>query len=144
MDIQRTPLHGPHRETQNKAEQQREYRERERLAFRNLLAALKEVGPTNPRSRCDILRKAAECLRRLGEEQVNLQQQLRVNVAGTDVPQTEAQDVFLLDEDLELLQFYLAAQSEYPGDQGATSGYTSWYGGGASTRRRLRVPEISP
>jgi hypothetical protein len=57
MDIQRTPLHGPHRETQKKAEQQREYRERERLAFRNLLAALKEVGSTNPRSRCDILRK---------------------------------------------------------------------------------------
>jgi len=40
-----------------KANLQRDYRERERLAFRNLLGALNEVERTNARSRREILRR---------------------------------------------------------------------------------------
>lgn len=59
MDNQRTPSHGPYRGPQSldRAEQQRGYRGRERDAFRTLVAALKEVELTNPRSRRDILRR---------------------------------------------------------------------------------------
>ncbi|KAG1846223.1 hypothetical protein DFJ58DRAFT_843543 [Suillus subalutaceus] len=80
---------GPSQGPQNnlKANLQRDYRERERLAFRNLLGALNEVERTNARSRREILRRATECLRRLGQEQVDLQQQLGGtlpnNAAGT-------------------------------------------------------------
>ncbi|KAG2107827.1 hypothetical protein BD769DRAFT_1675414 [Suillus cothurnatus] len=92
-----------------KANLQRDYRERERLAFRNLLGALNEVERTNARSRREILRRATECLRRLGQEQVDLQQQLGIlpnNAAGTGSLQPDA--IILSDEDFEWLQFYLA------------------------------------
>ncbi|KAG1800394.1 uncharacterized protein HD556DRAFT_1305160 [Suillus plorans] len=80
MDNQR-----PSQGSQNRSDLQRDYRERERLAFRRLLGALNEVDRTNPRSRREILRQAAECLRRLGQEQIDLQRQLVFpnNVVGT-------------------------------------------------------------
>jgi hypothetical protein len=52
MDNQR-----PSQVPQNKANLQRDYRERERLAFRNLLGAVNEVERTNARSRREILRR---------------------------------------------------------------------------------------
>lgn len=52
MDNQR-----PSQAPQNKANLQRDYRERERLAFRNLLGAVNEVEPTNAHSRREILRR---------------------------------------------------------------------------------------
>jgi hypothetical protein len=96
MDNEGTSSYALRSEQQNRADQQREYRERERIAFCNLLAALREVELelTNRCPRREVLRKgeyffesllsrakltrekAAECLRRLWEEQVNLQQRL--------------------------------------------------------------------
>ncbi|KAG2751805.1 hypothetical protein P692DRAFT_201803520 [Suillus brevipes Sb2] len=60
MDNQR-----PSQAPQNKANLQRDYRERERLAFRNLLGAVNEVEPTNASSRREILRRADEKQKRL-------------------------------------------------------------------------------
>jgi len=59
MDIQSTQLHGSQRKPQSKdkAVQQREYRGREKNAFHNLKAALKEVEPANPRSRRETLKR---------------------------------------------------------------------------------------
>lgn len=117
MDNQR-----PSQAPQNKADLQRDYRERERLAFRNLLGAVNEVERTNARSRREILRRAAECLRRLGQEQVDLQQQLGM------VPNNAAEALTLSDEDFAWLQSYLA-QLQHPGEQPEGSGGP--YGGGA-------------
>jgi hypothetical protein len=52
MDNQR-----PSQVPQNKANLQRDYRVRERLAFRNLLGAVNEVERTDARFRRDILRR---------------------------------------------------------------------------------------
>ncbi|KAG2069457.1 hypothetical protein BDR04DRAFT_1101550 [Suillus decipiens] len=109
MDNQ-TQLQG----TQNKADLQRDYRQKERLAFRNLLGALNEVERTNARSRREILKRATECLRRLGQEQDDLQKQLEVlpnNATGAGSFQPEA--IILSDEDFWWLQSYLA-QWQHP------------------------------
>ncbi|KAG2052632.1 hypothetical protein BDR06DRAFT_1009264 [Suillus hirtellus] len=104
--------------SQNRSDLQRDYRERERLAFRNLLGALNEVERTDPCSRREILRRAAECLRRLGQEQIDLQRQLGVfpnNVVGTE---SRPEAIILSDEDFEWLQDYLAQWEQ----QGGTGG----------------------
>ncbi|KAG1730674.1 uncharacterized protein EDB91DRAFT_1252533 [Suillus paluster] len=126
MDNQRPPQ-GPHRGLPNKADLQRDYRQRERLAFRNLLGALNEVERTNVRSRSEILRRAAECLRRLEQEQAELQQQLGIVPGNNEIPQPEA-DIMLSDEDVEWLQNYFA-QFEHPGKQPGDAGGP--HGGGA-------------
>ncbi|OJA08557.1 hypothetical protein AZE42_03351 [Rhizopogon vesiculosus] len=110
MDNHRTSPYDPQSRPQNRVESQREYRNKEKLAFHNLQAALKEAELGKPRSRCDTLSKAAKCLRRLGEEQVNLEQQLGVltnNRAGANMPQSKAQEYYMSDEELELLEHWL-------------------------------------
>ncbi|OAX38956.1 hypothetical protein K503DRAFT_782504 [Rhizopogon vinicolor AM-OR11-026] len=96
IDNHRTSPYDPQSRPQNRVESQREYREKEKLAFHNLQAALKEAELAKPRSRCDTLSK--------GEEQINLEQQLEVltnNRAGANMPQSQAQEYYMSDEELE-------------------------------------------
>src|SRR5882757_7242697 len=59
MDNHRTSSssYDPQSRPQKRVESQREYREKEKLAFHNLQAALKEAELAKPRSRCDTLSK---------------------------------------------------------------------------------------